>query len=74
MSTLVPVRSAAPGSWLPVGYADYTDTEALRSLAPDIAEHDVYVCGPDAWTQAVFRAARQLGVPPARLHLERFAW
>ncbi|MEV4514454.1 ferric reductase-like transmembrane domain-containing protein [Dactylosporangium sp. NPDC049525] len=65
---------AAPGSWLPVGYADYTDTEALRSLAPDIAEHDVYVCGPDAWTQAVLRAARQIGVPPTRLHLERFAW
>ncbi|GAA3244205.1 ferric reductase-like transmembrane domain-containing protein [Dactylosporangium siamense] len=65
---------AAPGSWLPAGYADYTDTEALRDLAPDIAEHDVYVCGPDAWTDAVLRAARQLGVPPARLHRERFAW
>ncbi|MDG6106483.1 ferredoxin reductase family protein [Dactylosporangium aurantiacum] len=65
---------AAPGSWLPAGYADYTDTEALRSLAPDLAEHDVYVCGPDAWTDAVLRAARALGVPPARLHRERFAW
>jgi predicted ferric reductase len=65
---------AAPGSWLPVEYADYSDTEALRSLAADIAEHDVYVCGPDAWTDAVLRAARKVGVPSARLHRERFAW
>jgi predicted ferric reductase len=65
---------ARPGSWLPAEYADYTDTEALRQLAPDLAEHDVYVCGPDSWTAAVLKAARELGVPDARLHRERFAW
>ncbi|WP_432824786.1 ferredoxin reductase family protein [Dactylosporangium sp. CA-092794] len=65
---------AAEGSWLPVAYAEYDDAEALRSLAPDIADHDVYVCGPDAWTDTVLRAAHRLGVPQARLHRERFAW
>ncbi|MEV6929116.1 ferredoxin reductase family protein [Dactylosporangium sp. NPDC051485] len=65
---------ASAGSWLPVGYADYDDTEALRSLAPDLSDHDVYVCGPDPWTDAVLRAARRLGVPAPRLHRERFAW
>ena len=65
---------AAAGSWLPMAYADYADTEALRTLSPDIAGHDVYVCGPDPWADAVFRAARQVGVPSARLHRERFAW
>ena len=65
---------AGPGSWLPAEYADYDDAEALRTLAPDIAGHDVYVCGPDPWTSAVFRAARAVGVPPARLHRERFGW
>ncbi|WP_433299163.1 ferredoxin reductase family protein [Actinoplanes sp. CA-030573] len=61
-------------SWLPAEYADYSDAEALRQLSPDIADHDVYVCGPDPWTDAVLKAARQLGVPPGRLHRERFAW
>ncbi|MER7279139.1 ferric reductase-like transmembrane domain-containing protein [Dactylosporangium sp. NPDC000244] len=65
---------ASAGSWLPVGYADYDDLAALRSLAPDLAEHDVYVCGPDPWTDAVLRAARRIGVPAPRLHRERFAW
>jgi len=65
---------AEPGSWLPAEYADYDDAEALRSLAPDLAGHDVYVCGPDAWAASVFRAARAVGVPPARLHRERFGW
>jgi ferredoxin-NADP reductase len=65
---------AAPGSWLPAGYADYDDLAALRSLAPDLAEHDVYVCGPDPWTDAVLRAARRVGVPGPRLHRERFGW
>ena len=65
---------AAAGSWLPVVYGDYDDIAALRSLAPDLADHDVYVCGPDPWTEAVLRAARRVGVPGPRLHRERFAW
>jgi predicted ferric reductase len=65
---------AAAGSWLPAEYADNTDAEALRVLAPDIARHDVYVCGPDAWTAAVLRSTRRAGVAPSRLHRERFAW
>ncbi|MGK5684611.1 ferredoxin reductase family protein [Actinoplanes sp. URMC 104] len=65
---------AEPGSWLPAEYADYDDAQALRSLSPDIAGHDVYVCGPDAWAASVLRAARAVGVPQARLHRERFGW
>ena len=73
---LVPLvgSRAAPGSWLPAGYAEYSDAEALRAIAPDIAAHDVFVCGPDSWTGAVFRAARSAGVPGTGLHRERFAW
>jgi ferredoxin-NADP reductase len=70
---LVDPRDTAD-SWLPAEYGDYTDNEALRELAPDIADHDVYVCGPDAWTTAVLRSARRTGVAPNRLHRERFAW
>ena len=65
---------AHPGSWLPQEYADYTDAEALRVIAPDIAGHDIYLCGPDRWTDAVRAAAREAGVPAVHLHQERFGW
>ncbi len=73
---LVPLVGPRAGadSWLPADYAEYSGAEALRSLAPDIATHDVYVCGPDAWTEAVRRAAREAGVPAGQVHRERFGW
>nr|PZN41331.1 MAG: oxidoreductase [Actinomycetota bacterium] len=45
----------------------------LRSLVPDIAERDVYVCGPPAMTEAVLASLRELGVPRRQIHAERFA-
>ena len=65
---------AHPASWLPREYADYTDAEALREIAPDITDHDLYLCGPYRWTDAVRAAARAAGVPAAHLHRERFSW
>ncbi|GAA2466309.1 ferredoxin reductase family protein [Winogradskya humida] len=65
---------ARSGSWLPAEYADYSDAEALRVLSPDITRHDLYLCGPDPWTDAVRSAARTAGVPSAQVHRERFGW
>jgi ferredoxin-NADP reductase/DMSO/TMAO reductase YedYZ heme-binding membrane subunit len=65
---------ATGSSWLPAEYADHTGVDALRQIAPDIADHDVYLCGPDTWTHAVRADARAAGVRPDRLHVERFAW
>jgi predicted ferric reductase len=45
----------------------------LRELVPDLAERDVYVCGPPAMADAVARDVRRAGVPRRRLHTERFA-
>ncbi|MDT0566113.1 ferredoxin reductase family protein [Streptomyces sp. DSM 3412] len=45
---------------------------ALRALVPDIAERDVYVCGPPAMTSAVLGALRELAVPRRQVHAERF--
>jgi predicted ferric reductase len=61
-------------SWLPGNYAAMPDENALRHLVPDIAEHDVFVCGQDAWTDAVVTSARRAGVPTEHIHTERFAW
>jgi ferredoxin-NADP reductase/DMSO/TMAO reductase YedYZ heme-binding membrane subunit len=61
-------------SWLPARYADNTDVAALQQVAADIAAHQVYVCGPEAWTEAVRSAVRAAGVAPDRVHTELFAW
>ncbi len=45
----------------------------LAALVPDIAERDVYVCGPPGMTTAVLRALRELGVPGPQIHAERFS-
>lgn len=42
----------------------------LRALVPDIAERDVFVCGPDAMVTTVERSARDLGVPATAIHRE----
>jgi predicted ferric reductase len=61
-------------SWLPQGFAGWTDSEALRQLVPDLGRRDVFVCGPDDWMDAACDAAVAAGVPEDRLHVERFTW
>ena len=61
-------------SWLPVSAAHLSDAAALRELVPDIARHDVYVCGAPTWMATVRDAAMAAGVPPERIHTERFGW
>lgn len=54
--------------------ADPFDAEALRRLVPDIADHDVFVCGPGALISDAFAGLRRVGVPGNRIHAERFAY
>ncbi|MFI7214972.1 ferric reductase-like transmembrane domain-containing protein [Micromonospora maritima] len=70
---LVGPRAARP-SWLPAYAEGLSDAEALRRLSPDVAGHDVFLCGPDGWVDAVRAATRAAGVPDAHVHHERFAW
>ena len=44
----------------------------LLSAFPHLLESDVYVCGPQAWTDLVVRDARLAGVPEHQIHQERF--
>lgn len=67
-----PRRSS--GSWLGVGTPPLDDAAALRHLVPDIADRDVFVCGPAAWAGDVRRAATAAGVPDQRIHVEDFGW
>jgi predicted ferric reductase len=45
----------------------------LATLVPDITERDIFVCGPPAMTAAVVRSLRELRVPSAQVHDERFS-
>ncbi len=47
--------------------------EHLRELVPDLAERDVYLCGPPAMVEVTEQRLRHAGVPRRRLHVERFA-
>lgn len=71
-AVLVPGPRAGQ-SWAPAGFGP-DGAAALRRLVPDVAEREVFVCGPDAWMTAALAAARQAGVPEGRLHAERFNW
>jgi predicted ferric reductase len=52
---------------------DLLSPEHLRELVPDLAERDVYLCGPPAMTEVTEQRLRHAGVPRRRLHVERFA-
>jgi predicted ferric reductase len=45
----------------------------LRELVPDIAERQVYVCGPPAMAEALEQNVRRADVPARLIHTEKFA-
>jgi predicted ferric reductase len=47
---------------------------ALRALVPDIAQRDVFVCGPPAMVDAVRHRLARLHVPRRQIHFERFGY
>jgi predicted ferric reductase len=44
----------------------------LVARVPDLADRDIFVCGPAAMTSTVLRSLRELGVPRRQVHAERF--
>ncbi|NIZ92275.1 ferredoxin reductase family protein [Kineococcus rubinsiae] len=46
----------------------------LQRLVPDIAERDVYLCGPPNLADTVRRTLAELNVPDRQVHEERFAF
>ncbi|KRD22813.1 MULTISPECIES: ferredoxin reductase family protein [unclassified Streptomyces] len=45
----------------------------LSALVPDIAQRDVFLCGPPPMMNAVLGTLRELGVPRPQIHFERFS-
>lgn len=49
------------------------EPDNLIALVPDIADRDIFVCGPPAMTSAVLRSLRVLKVPRVQVHAEKFS-
>jgi len=70
----LPGRRRSRASWLGDGVGGADDLTALRYWVPDIADRDVYVCGPEPWTDLVVRTLEAARVPSEQVHVERFSW
>jgi predicted ferric reductase len=62
------------GSHLDPGAERFLSADHLREIMPDIAQHEVYVCGPPGMADSVEASVRQAGVPGKHIHTERFAF
>lgn len=70
----LPGRRRGSDSWLGEGMGTVDDLTALRWWVPDVAERDVYVCGPTPWAENVRRCVEAAGTPRDRIHVESFGW
>jgi ferredoxin-NADP reductase len=67
-------RTSGRSSWLPQHAAHLDDVEALRQLVPDVANHDVFICGSPGWMESAEQAVIGARVPPEHVHIERFTY
>jgi predicted ferric reductase len=48
------------------------DAGRLRDLVPDLSRRDLYVCGPQGFTEMIISAAIEAGLARNRVHVEEF--
>jgi predicted ferric reductase len=53
--------------------ASLLSAEHLRAIVPNLAECEVYLCGPPSMMRHVRAGLAEAGVPQGRIHSERFA-
>lgn len=63
-------RPVGRSTWMSAAAAEAGVT--LPQAFPHLLESDLYVCGPQPWTDLVVRDARHAGVRAERIHVERF--
>ncbi|GAA1994638.1 ferredoxin reductase family protein [Microbacterium pumilum] len=70
--TLNGARSRVGASWIPATHSTWDGADLIRFLSPDLDQHDVYLCGPIPWMDAVRKDLRAAGVAADRIHSEAF--
>lgn len=60
----------APGRWVP----DTDPSLTLADLVPDVADADLYICGPSGFVAHVVTDARAAHMPAGQIHTEQFTW
>jgi predicted ferric reductase len=73
LERLAPELYLVAGDHRDGSHAGLMSPQHLRRLVPDLAERDVFICGPPAFTDLARRNLRRAGVPRRRIHAERFA-
>ncbi|OIH93698.1 ferric reductase-like transmembrane domain-containing protein [Curtobacterium sp. MCBA15_001] len=68
--TMVGRRATSRASWMTED--DLRRGVSLTSVFPRLLDSDLYVCGPQAWSDQVVLEARLAGVPEHQIHQERF--
>ncbi len=58
-------------SW--TGEKGRLDKEKISRLAPDLADREVFLCGPPMMMKSVRNSLSELAVPGNRIHFEKFA-
>jgi predicted ferric reductase len=56
----------------PDGKRPEITANGLKRTLADIDDHDVYLCGPPAFSEGAYNALREAGVPSRRIHHESF--
>lgn len=54
--------------------SDPFDPARLRRMLPDVADHDVFICGPGGLIRDASSGVRRAGVPSGHIHAERFEY
>lgn len=66
-------RAHAGSTWLPQSCEGQDGAELLRDAVPDLLHHDVFVCGPGPWMDAVRADLDRAGVARDQVHVENFS-
>lgn len=74
LETLIAARGGRVGYLVGDRQRQPLTASRLLSLVPDIARRSVYVCGPTSLVTSVVSAARAVGVPAGRVHVEAFTF
>ncbi|MBH0130768.1 ferredoxin reductase family protein [Salinibacterium sp. NK8237] len=70
--TMIGNRSRTTSSW--ISAADVDRGVTLATIFPDLADSDVYLCGPTPWLDLVEAEVRAAGLRSHQIHSERFDW